>query len=282
MENTFLLLLSILGLLMELVFGTFPYWQVTSEKLEELIKLNEYTFHDRQFYYTFVILGGFSNILGIIGAIKNHHFIFINVIWLASFCAASFLIKIVWELIFMLTQYLSDDAEEVKTTYWPILVKYVIGVVFYSLQVWLAYRGRQKIIEIYNKVIMNNISRSEIEVLYNKLDTVSGDPEMRRALSANKNHLNSLLNSMGDRSLASTNPQRMPSMASKSPSVSGWQKTNSFTGPGPMSGHQTSSLSSQHEGTQLLHNNSVIHHTGPQPGPIVHTASIHNTASGLQ
>jgi len=37
------------------VFGTFPYWQVTSEKLEELIKINEYSFHDRQFYYTFVM-----------------------------------------------------------------------------------------------------------------------------------------------------------------------------------------------------------------------------------
>ena len=37
------------------IFGSFPYWPSAKNRLEELIPINDYTFHDRQFYFTFVM-----------------------------------------------------------------------------------------------------------------------------------------------------------------------------------------------------------------------------------
>lgn len=157
----------------------------------------------------------------------------------------------------------------------------VIGVIFYSLQVWLAFRGRKKIIDVYNKVILNNISRSEIDVLYEKLSTTNTNPDLQRALSANKNQLNSLINTMnrlpqgnyGNPGTAVRGSPQRPSLNSNSASATGWQKTNSFSSPSYS--HQTSSLQPQVfnppqvltppqvfnpqtiEGASLLHNTSV-------------------------
>ena len=57
---------------------------------------------------------------------KDHHFIYINVIWLASFIAASYLIKLIWELIFY---FLTAPSQT-----WLIWIKYVCGLVVYTVQ----------------------------------------------------------------------------------------------------------------------------------------------------
>ena len=36
-------------------FGSLPFWPPINEEIENLLNTNEYTFHDRQFYYTFIM-----------------------------------------------------------------------------------------------------------------------------------------------------------------------------------------------------------------------------------
>lgn len=255
MQNKFLLTLSIAGFIMEIIFGSFPYWPSAKNRLEELIPINDYTFHDRQFYFTFVILGGFSNILGIISSVKNHHFLFINVIWLSSFCSASFLIKLVWETIFISMQW--NTEETIKTTYWPILMRYFIGACFYALQVYVAFRARTKIVTNYKRIAMNNISQKEINTLYENLTNCNTDPEIQRALSHNQSQLNSLLTTIVAK-------QRTLSVA---PSASGWQTSTSFTPKASLNHDPTMQT------TILQHNPSQARRT---PSVQFATSSMHN------
>jgi len=71
-------------------------------------------------------LGLFSCITGLVAAWKDHHFIYINVIWLASFIAASYLIKLIWELIFY---FLTAPSQT-----WLIWIKYICGLIIYTFQ----------------------------------------------------------------------------------------------------------------------------------------------------
>lgn len=233
MENKALLILAVLGILLEITFGSLPFWPPINEEIENLLNTNEYTFHDRQFYYTFIILGAFANVLAIISVVKNNHFLYINVIWLGSFVAASFLIKLVWELIFILMQSLQADESEIKTSFWPILVKYLIGVIFYGLLVFLSNRARLAIILHTLAFHKNPISRADIEMLYEKLSTINPDPNIQRALLENKAHMNSLIASIEHAKVAQTSGSSAQGQTIESNganSAAGWHKTNSFMG----------------------------------------------------
>lgn len=55
----------------------------------------------------------------------DHKFILIGTIWLCSFTAASYIIKLSWELISLLIAYTqSFDKDDFDVAYWPMLVKY--------------------------------------------------------------------------------------------------------------------------------------------------------------
>ena len=87
-------------------------------------------------------LGLFSCITGLVASWKDHHFIYINVIWLASFIAASYLIKLIWELIFY---FLADQ----PTQTWLIWVKYLSGLLIYTLQGTLLFSFLYELIPSY-------------------------------------------------------------------------------------------------------------------------------------
>lgn len=84
-------------------------------------------------------LGLFSCITGLVAAWKDHHFIYINVIWLASFIAASYLIKLIWELIFF---FLAPEPSQT----WLIWIKYICGLLIYTLQ------GSQSLFQGFKKI----------------------------------------------------------------------------------------------------------------------------------
>ena len=55
----------------------------------------------------------------------DHKFILIGTIWLSSFTAASYIIKLSWELIAVLIQYIKAFTEdEFSLKHWPVLAKY--------------------------------------------------------------------------------------------------------------------------------------------------------------
>ena len=70
-------------------------------------------------------LGIFACLLAIVGAVMDHKFILIGTIWLSSFTAASYIIKLSWELIAVLIQYIKAFTEdEFSLKHWPVLAKY--------------------------------------------------------------------------------------------------------------------------------------------------------------
>lgn len=124
-RNKLLLFISILGLIIEVLFGTLPLWP----GLESFH--DGYTDQNKQFYYTFIVLGIFACLLAIVGALMDHKFILIGTIWLSSFTAASYIIKLSWELIAVLIQYIKAFTEdEFSLKHWPVLAKY--GKLFYA------------------------------------------------------------------------------------------------------------------------------------------------------
>ena len=78
--------------------------------------------HRITFYFR---LGIFACLLAIVGAVMDHKFILIGTIWLSSFTAASYIIKLSWELIAVLIQYIKAFTEdEFSLKHWPVLAKY--------------------------------------------------------------------------------------------------------------------------------------------------------------
>ena len=76
-------------------------------------------------------LGIFGCMLGAAGAIMDHKFILIGTIWLCSFTAASYIIKLSWELISLIVVYSQTfDTGNFTVDYWPMLVKYGMKSLF--------------------------------------------------------------------------------------------------------------------------------------------------------
>jgi len=183
MNNYRLIGTCLCGIVLEAVFASLPAWP----NLADWIDSEQYSFQDRQYFYTFTILGLFSCITGLVAAWKDHHFIYINVIWLASFIAASYLIKLIWELIFY---FLTAPSQT-----WLIWIKYVCGLVIYTVQVIFALMDRARILRHYFTVSVDEISKHEIDILYEKLARHAG-PETHHMLAQNRHHLEQVLLTM--------------------------------------------------------------------------------------
>ena len=81
----------------------------------------------------------------------------------------------------------------------------MIGVIFYGVVVYLSNSARLALLALAlaNRPA-NQISRADIELLYEKLSTANPDPTLQRALLENKAHLDSLLASMDRARLVQT------------------------------------------------------------------------------
>lgn len=217
-----MLFIAIVGLLMEIAFGTLPLWPGISSFDQG------YTFQNKQFYYTFIVLGIFGCMLGAAGAIMDHKFILIGTIWLCSFTAASYIIKLSWELISLLIAYTqSFDKDDFDVAYWPMLVKYAMSIIFYSILTFVAYRACD---EIFNNFMIKSgfdpeeqLSQAYIDSVYARISNTMGSRTLNAKLLQHRNQLHSLLYQASLSSRSNTTQQGIEMQAAHN-----WDTTSTF------------------------------------------------------
>ena len=136
----------------------------------------------------------------------DHKFILIGTIWLSSFTAASYIIKLSWELIAVLIQYIKAFTEdEFSLKHWPVLAKYGkchyrnflhspflgMSIVFYCILTFAAYRSCDQILASFTQVhgIDQNVTREEIDRIYMKISNSIGSKTLDNRLVQHRNEL---------------------------------------------------------------------------------------------
>jgi len=228
-RNKLLLFISILGLIIEVLFGTLPLWP----GLESFH--DGYTDQNKQFYYTFIVLGIFACLLAIVGALMDHKFILIGTIWLSSFTAASYIIKLSWELIAVLIQYIKAFTEdEFSLKHWPVLAKYGMSIIFYCILTFAAYRSCDQILASFTQVhgIDENVTREEIDRIYMKISNSIGSKTLDNRLVQHRNELHSLLYTASQSNSSKSNTgQSTTADTAQNWATSSSFKMNSFAQP---------------------------------------------------